>query len=690
MKYDRGDGVTLTDSVRTLKGVGDKIEKNLNKLGIFTVEDLLEYYPRTYQTYDEPVDVSDVTPGKRLAVKGYLHRSLVRIPGGRVEKTAGTLIDGDTRLQLIWYRMPYLKKQIISGKTYIFYGIVKNKNGQWTMEQPEIFEPEAYSKVRSSIQPVYSLTEGVHQKMIGKLVRQVLDEETLFEDYLPEDLRTEFHLSEYNFALQNIHYPKDRDSLILARRRLGFDEFFLFALAIRRMKASRERSENIHPAESTAWAQKFIQSLDYSLTKAQQRAWKEISGDFTGQHVMNRLLQGDVGSGKTVIAQLALLTAVEAGYQGCLMAPTEVLARQHYESFQHDFEKFYKSSGIRIRCGLLTGSMKVREKREVYEALENHKIDILIGTHAVIQEKVHFHNLGMVITDEQHRFGVNQREWLFGKGNLPHVLVMSATPIPRTLAIILYGDLDISIIDELPARRKPIKNCVVDPGYRPAAYRFIENQVAEGHQVYIICPMVEESEFMDLENVLDYTEKIKKILPPSIKVEYLHGKMTGAQKDEIMERFHRREIHVLVSTTVIEVGINVPNATVMRVENAERFGLAQLHQLRGRVGRGDAQSYCIFVQSGKSDSVKERLEILVKSNDGFYIASEDLKLRGPGDMFGLRQSGLMDFHIADLYQDSDLLQIAGDCAKKYENEIPENLERRMERYMRQAGNDVIL
>lgn len=680
----------ITDSIRTLKGVGDKIEKNLNKLGIFTVEDLLEYYPRTYQTYDEPVDVGEVTPGKRLAVKGYLHRSLVRIPGGRVEKTAGTLNDGDFRLQLIWYRMPYLKKQIISGKTYIFYGVVKNKNGQWTMEQPEIFEPEAYAKVRSSIQPVYSLTEGVHQKMIGKLVRQVLDEETLFEDYLPEELRMEFHLSEYNFALQNIHYPKDRDSLILARRRLGFDEFFLFALAIRRMKASRERSENIHPAESTAWAQEFIQSLEYSLTKAQQRAWKEISGDFTGQHVMNRLLQGDVGSGKTVIAQLALLTAVEAGYQGCLMAPTEVLARQHYESFQHDFERFYKNSGIRIRCGLLTGSMKIREKREVYEALENHEIDILIGTHAVIQDKVHFHDLGMVITDEQHRFGVNQREWLFGKGELPHVLVMSATPIPRTLAIILYGDLDISIIDELPARRKPIKNCVVDPGYRPAAYRFIENQVAEGHQVYIICPMVDESEFMDLENVLDYTEKIKKILPPSIKVDYLHGKMTGTQKDEIMERFHRREIHVLVSTTVIEVGINVPNATVMMVENAERFGLAQLHQLRGRVGRGDAQSYCIFVQSGKSDSVKERLEILVKSNDGFYIASEDLKLRGPGDMFGLRQSGLMDFHIADLYQDSDLLQIAGDCAKKYENEIPENLERRMERYMRLAGNDVIL
>jgi ATP-dependent DNA helicase RecG len=334
--------------------------------------------------------------------------------------------------------------------------------------------------------------------------------------------------------------------------------------------------------------------------------------------------------------------------------------------------------------------MKVKEKKQVYEALENHEIDILIGTHAVIQEKVHFHDLGLVITDEQHRFGVNQREWLLGKGSLPHVLVMSATPIPRTLAIILYGDLDISVIDELPAKRKPIKNCVVDTGYRPAAYRFIENQVREGHQVYIICPMVEESEFMDLENVLDYTEKLKKILPSSIKVDYLHGKMAGVQKDEIMERFHRREIQVLVSTTVIEVGINVPNATVMMVENAERFGLAQLHQLRGRVGRGDAQSYCIFVQSGKSDAAKERLEILVKSNDGFFIASEDLKLRGPGDMFGLRQSGLMDFRVADLYQDSDLLQTAGDCARKYESELPENLRRRMDRYMRMAGNDVVL
>lgn len=680
----------MTDSVRCLKGVGDKVEKNLNKLGIYTVEDLLEYYPRTYQTYQPPVELEEVVPGKRQAVIGWLHRGLVRIPGGRVEKTAGLLAEGDRKLQILWYRMPYLRKQIGIGRTYIFYGTVKEKKGQWTMEQPEIFEPENYAKLQNGIQPVYSLTEGVTQKLLAKLIRQVLDSEVLFEDYLPEELREELHLAEYNYALHHIHYPKDQQSLKTARRRLGFDEFFLFALGIRQMKMTRERSFNTHPARSSKWADIFKEHLGYALTGAQLRAWEEIKKDFSGEHVMNRLLQGDVGSGKTVIAQLALIMAAEAGDQGCLMAPTEVLARQHYDNFVKDFEKFYEVSGIRIRCGLLTGSMKQREKKQMYEAIENHEIDILIGTHAVIQEKVHFARLGMVITDEQHRFGVHQREWLLDKGDCPHVLVMSATPIPRTLAIILYGDLDISVIDELPAKRKPIKNCVVDPDYRPAAYRFIEKQVMMGHQVYVICPMVEESEFMDLENVLDYTEKIKKVLPSSISVDYLHGKMSANEKEEVMERFHRRDIQVLVSTTVIEVGINVPNATVMMVENAERFGLAQLHQLRGRVGRGDAQSYCIFVQSGKNSTAKERLEILVKSNDGFYIASEDLKLRGPGDMFGFRQSGLMDFQIGDLYEDSDLLKLAGDCAKKYEKNIPENLMRRMNRYMKMASKDVIL
>ena len=680
----------ITDSIRTLKGVGEKVEDKLNKLGIYSVEDLLEYYPRTYQVYDEPVDLSEVKPGKRVAIKGCLHKSLSRIPGGRVEKTTGQLVDGGYKLQLLWYRMPYIRKQLVCGKCYIFYGSVKEKNGQWIMEQPEVFEPESYVRLQHEIQPVYSLTEGVNQKLLGKLTKQVLESDVLFEDYLPEELRMQLNLAEYNYALQHIHYPKDWDALKIARRRLGFDEFFLFALAIRRFKSSRERSINTHLVSANKWANQFIQLLPYNLTNGQVTAWNEIYADFLGQKVMNRLLQGDVGSGKTVIAQLALLTIVEAGYQGCLMAPTEVLAKQHFDNFVKDFDRFKEQTGISIRCELLTGSTKAKEKRQIYDALQNHQIDILIGTHAVIQEQVQFKNLGLVITDEQHRFGVNQREWLLDKGNMPHVLVMSATPIPRTLAIILYGDLDISVIKELPAKRKPIKNCVVDTNYRPAAYRFIQSQVEQGHQVYVICPMVEESEFMDLENVLDYTAKLKNVLPSFIRVDYLHGKMTGKEKEAIMSRFYAHEMDVLVSTTVIEVGINVPNATVMMVENAERFGLAQLHQLRGRVGRGDAQSYCIFLQSGKSESAKERLEILVESNDGFYIASEDLKLRGPGDMFGIKQSGLIDFHIADLYQDTDLLKLAGECAEEYKDVLPANLMRRMNRYMSLSGKEIVL
>lgn len=680
----------MTDSVRTLKGVGEKVEKNLNKLDIYTIEDLLEYYPRTYLTYDEPVELNEIIPGKRQAVRGWLHKSLVRIPGGKVDKTAGQIVEGNYRLQLMWYRMPYLKKQLLPGKEYIFYGIVKAINNQWIMEQPEIYDTDSYNQVQTSIQPVYSLTEGVHQKLLGKLMRQIFEQNILFEDYLPVPLRKDLQLAEYNYAIRQIHFPEDWDSLKTARRRLGFDEFFLFALAIRRMKTTRERAVNEHKIFSEEWADMFLESLPYRLTNAQLKSWQEICDDLTGEYVMNRLLQGDVGSGKTVLAQLALLTMVENGFQGCLMAPTEVLAKQHYDNFIRDFRMISDKLNHEIRIGLLTGSMKTKEKKEIYQDLASHHIDILIGTHAVIQNPVEFSNLGLVITDEQHRFGVNQREWLLAKGNRPHVLVMSATPIPRTLAIILYGDLDISVIDELPARRKPIKNCVVGTNYRPSAYQFIENQVKEGHQIYIICPMVEESEFMELENVLDYTEKIRKILSPSIRVEYLHGKMKAKEKDNIMERYYNKEIDVLVSTTVIEVGINVPNATVMMVENAERFGLAQLHQLRGRVGRGESQSYCIFMQSGHSQTAKERLNILVESNDGFYIASEDLKLRGPGDMFGIKQSGLMDFHIADIYQDSDLLKLAGECVKKYETDIPENLLRRMNRYMSLSEKDIVL
>ena len=680
----------ITDSIRILKGVGEKVEQNLNKLSIHTIEDLMEFYPRTYVTYEEPIYLEDVVVGKRQAVFGWLQKSPSRIPGGRVEKTIALLNEGSNKLQLIWYRMPYLRKQLIIGKNYIFHGVVKDKNGQWTMEQPEIYEPDNYMLLQSKILPVYSLTEGVRQKLLAKLTRQILDQNTLFHDYLPEDLRIELELAEYNYALEQIHYPKDWETLKIARKRLAFDEFFLFALSIQRLKTTKQSTNSSHMVSSKIWADLFLESLSYRLTNAQMKSWTEIYNDLASEKVMNRLLQGDVGSGKTVIAQLALLTMVESGFQGCLMVPTEVLAKQHYDSFVNDFKLISKKVGQDIRIGLLTGSLTAKEKREIYKAISMHEIDILIGTHAVIQDKVKFSNLGIVITDEQHRFGVNQREWLLDKGVYPHVLVMSATPIPRTLAIILYGDLDISVIDELPASRKPIKNCVVGTSYRPAAYNFIQNQVKNGRQVYIICPMVEESEFMDLENVIDYTDKLKKILPSNIRVEYLHGKMKNKEKEMIMERYYNKEIDVLVSTTVIEVGINVPNATVMMVENSERFGLAQLHQLRGRIGRGEEQSYCIFMQGSDSEKAKKRLNILVESNDGFYIASEDLKLRGPGDMFGIKQSGLIDFHIADLYQDSDLLKLAGECAKRYETHIPSDLLRRIERYMQLSENDIIL
>ena len=430
--------------------------------------------------------------------------------------------------------------------------------------------------------------------------------------------------------------------------------------------------------------EEFLARLPFELTGAQKKVWNEICQDICGSYTMSRLVQGDVGSGKTIVAVLALMLTGLNGYQGAMMVPTEVLARQHYEKISSMMEVY----DIPLKVELVTGSMTAKEKRLAYERIENGKVQIIVGTHALIQEKVQYQNLALVITDEQHRFGVRQRETLAQKGKTPHILVMSATPIPRTLAIILYGELDISVIDELPSNRLPIKNCVVDTGYREKAYRFMKKEIAEGRQCYIICPMVEESEAMEAENVTDYAANLKKEMDASVRVCALHGKMKQKQKDEIMGQFARGEIQILVSTTVIEVGIDVPNATVMMVENAERFGLAQLHQLRGRVGRGKHQSYCIFMSGSKSKETKKRLEILNRSNDGFHIANEDMKLRGPGDLFGIRQSGLMNFRIGDVFQDARVLQQANEAAGKILNEDPclekkenERLAEQLSRYL---------
>ena len=653
--------------ISELKGVGEKTEKLFRKMGVYTVGDLLRYFPRGYDVYEKPVSIGELEEGKISAVKGTVY-GRVQVGGSRnMQVTTAYIKDLTGTLRVVWFRMPFLRNTLKSGSVVIVRGRVIDKKGKFVMEHPEIFSPpEEYESKQNTLQPIYPLTAGITNKAVLKAVRQAMENLDLTRDFLPAELRYKYQLAEYNYAMRGIHFPLDKAELYHARNRLVFDEFLIFILALRQTRDKSERAENGFEIVEKPEIDTFLKSLPYELTGAQEKVWAEIRREMCGPFVMSRLIQGDVGSGKTIIAVLALMLAGLNGYQGAMMAPTEVLAKQHFESITEILKKYQ----IPLKAELLTGSMTAREKREVYERITAGEVQIILGTHALIQEKVVYHNLALVVTDEQHRFGVRQREAFAEKGRIPHILVMSATPIPRTLAIILYGDLDISVIDELPANRLPIKNCVVDTGYRYKAYRFMEKQVAEGRQCYVICPMVEESEAMEAENVTDYARTLREELRGNIRVEALHGKMKQSQKDEIMEAFAENEIQILVATTVIEVGINVPNATVMMVENAERFGLAQLHQLRGRVGRGEFQSYCIFMSGSKTKETKKRLEILNQSNDGFFIANEDLKLRGPGDLFGIRQSGLMDFRIGDVFQDADILRLANDAVKEILAEDP--------------------
>ena len=674
------------ESICSLKGIGDKTAKLFEKLGIHTIEELIHDYPRAYQAYDPPVSIGELEEGQIQAVAGILQKDASVRRFQRIQVITVSLKDQTGSVQLTWYNMPFLRNTLQSGTYHIFYGKVTRKNNRLTMEQPEIYTRETYAQVAESMQPVYGQTKGLSNKTISKAVAQALDLRDMERDYLPAELRRKYELAEYNFAVEHIHFPANRQELLFARKRLVFDEFFLFLTGVRKLKEKREDMHSHWVMKLAPEVKKLKDHLPYHLTDAQEKVLNEVEWDLGSGLVMNRLIQGDVGSGKTIIAVLALLHAAYNGFQGALMVPTEVLAKQHYESMLELFE----AHGIDKVPVLVTGSMTAREKRLAYEKIRNHEADIIVGTHALIQEKVQYDKLALVITDEQHRFGVGQREMLGNKGEEPHVLVMSATPIPRTLAIILYGDLDISIIDQLPSNRLPIKNCVVDTGYREKAYAFIRKQVEQGRQAYVICPMVEASEMIEAENVLDYSARLKEALP-GICVEYLHGKMKGKEKNQIMERFAAGEIQVLVSTTVIEVGVNVPNATVMMIENAERFGLAQLHQLRGRVGRGKYQSYCIMVNCGDHDGTQKRLDILNRSNDGFYIASEDLKLRGPGDIFGVRQSGDLEFKIADIFTDANLLKTVSEEVNRLLDEDPElemeehrDLKEKMDRYLSQS------
>lgn len=648
----------MGESLRTLKGVGEKTEKLFQKIGIFDTEDLIRYYPRNYDTYETPANIADLNEGTVKSVSAAVCTGVYVSSGRGKQIITTTVADSSGKLSVIWFNMPYLRTQLKKGSSFVFRGKIIRKQNRLQMEHPEIFTPAAYEEILHSLQPVYSLTAGLSNKTITKMVQQLLGKFTMHSEYLPQEIREHYELADINYCLRTIHFPRNMEELLVSRKRLVFDEFLFFILSVQMLKEQTEKAHNTFPMHETWTTEQIIENLPYRLTGAQLNTWHEIECDLSGQALMSRLVQGDVGSGKTIIAFLAMVLAAENGCQAALMAPTEVLARQHYEGFM----ELKANNDLSFETVLLTGSTTAREKREIYAKIASGEAVIIIGTHALIQDKVIYHKLGLVITDEQHRFGVKQREALSTRGNPPNILVMSATPIPRTLAIILYGDLDISVIDELPARRLPIKNCVVNTGYRPKAYSFIEKQIREGRQAYIICPMVEESDGLDAENVLDYTQQIQKIFPSDINIQYLHGKMKAKEKNSIMEAFASGEIQILVSTTVVEVGVNVPNATVMMVENAERFGLAQLHQLRGRVGRGEYQSYCIFIQGNNEETTSKRLEILNKSNDGFYIAGEDLKLRGPGDLFGIRQSGTMEFRIGDIYNDSAILKSASEAA----------------------------
>lgn len=667
----------------SLKGIGQKTEQLFTKAGITDTSQLPYYYPRSYDIYKEPVLISEIDEDGIYTLYLSIASDVEVKPMKKLNITTVFAVDEQNeRIKLTWFNMPFIKGALRRGYRYMIRGRVVRRGSLISMEQPKLYTAAEYEQKLHYIQPIYPLVKGLTNNMVTKAVTQYFAMQNNPEEmeYLPKELIERYELKPLYEAIKYIHFPRGISEMQESRKRLAFDEFFGFMMKLENLKSQRTYLENECMIHEGGYAARLISELPYQLTEPQRKAYDEMVADMSGKHVMNRLIQGDVGSGKTIIAVLALLNAVEAGFQGALMAPTEVLAKQHYDTVC----ELLKKHEFPVTPVLLVGSMSASQKKKAHEQIKDGTADIIIGTNALIQEKVEYNNLGFVVTDEQHRFGVNQRGGLARKGGHPHVCVMSATPIPRTLAIILYGDLDISIINAMPVGRLPIKNAVVGEEYRPNAYRFIMNQAALGHQAYVICPMVEDNEISESENVTDYTVELRKNLP-GLTVEGLHGQMAADTKNDIMGRFAKGEIQVLVSTTVIEVGINVPNATVMLIENAEKFGLAQLHQLRGRVGRGNAQSYCIFVSTSKKEEAKQRLDIIGKSNDGFYIAEQDLKLRGPGDFFGIRQSGEMSFTLADIYTDADMLKKAKDCADYI---IENNLQNTLKKAFSQ--NDVML
>ena len=641
--------------VSLLKGIGEQRERKLQKLGISTIEDLLTHYPREYKDRSEILKIADLPMEETSTFLAQVKEEGQNSRHGRLVYTRMKVYDETGSVGVLWYNQPYMKNSLKIGEWYLFSGKLQKKYGRTEILSPEV-ERIGENFAGGRIIPVYPASEGISQKMLRNLMEDALSRMSGgMREELPLWLRKKYKLAERNFAIENIHFPKTEQGFYDARRRLVFEELFLLQAALYQLKHTLEDSGEGILLKKKKALQEGENMLPFALTGAQKRVLQEIEKDMTSGKTMNRLVQGDVGSGKTAVAIVTAYWAIQNGYQAAIMAPTEVLANQHFASFQRIFEP----AGIKVV--LLTGSLKAKEKREALEMVKNGEAQMIVGTHAVIQKGVEYHKLGLAITDEQHRFGVRQRSTLADKGQNVHTLVMTATPIPRTLALILYGDLDISIIDELPPGRQKIDTSAVDSRYHQRIYTFIQKHVKEGRQAYVICPMIEENEKLEVQNVLDYTEELIRELP-DCRVACVHGKMKAKEKQGIMDDFAAGKIDVLVSTTVIEVGINVPNATIMLIENAERFGLAQLHQLRGRVGRGSEKSYCILVSDTKTKIAKERMKTMTESEDGFVISEKDLKLRGPGEFFGIRQHGLPELKIADLYQDMPILKEAQTAA----------------------------
>ena len=678
--------MNFNTSMKELKGIGDKNGALFHKLNIDTVGDLLQRFPRAYESYGQPVSLNAGAAMEKAAIKGEIATVpvLTRVKGYQILRFVARDQEGNP-FHVRIFNMPYLKKTLVPGNQYVFYGKVITVADHLQMDQPKMYKPGKYQELTKGYTPIYVCTKGLSNDTIRKYVAMGLREtKSTLSDPIPEEIICKRGFPHYGETLETIHNPESMDALYGAKKRIAYEEFFYFLLSTRQNQTHSLLKTEENRFIPCAQTNRLMEALPFSLTASQQKAWKEIEDDLYSGTICNRLLQGDVGCGKTMIAVLALLSCVSNGKQGAFMAPTEVLATQHFKLI----EEMTREYDLPFRPVLLTGSIGAKDKRAAYEEIASGSKNLVIGTHALLEEGVRFQNLGLAVTDEQHRFGVRQRTVLTGKGKDVHTIVMSATPIPRSLAMILYGGLSVSTIPELPSNRIPIKNAVVDTRYRQTAYKFMKDEIAKGRQVYIICPMVESGIMEELENVEDYSEKLKNVFDDTIRIVTLHSKMKGAEKNRIMEEFSAGNYDILVSTTVIEVGINVPNATVMMIENAERFGLAALHQLRGRVGRGSHQSYCIFVDSTGNDKSKKRLEILGKTNDGFEIANADLKMRGPGEMSGTLQSGDTGFVYADIYDDADMLYLANEDVEGILKEDPD-LESPCHALLKEKWQDVM-